>query len=363
MKKKVTIYIALIMTAILLYPIYAFADTSVLNLSLEDALKRVENSYNPIVLDDRYIEILDRQYRQSVVYQKSLKQNISDPTEVDDAKTLKLNVPVALYNLNSKKHEREVNLKSAKVAIMNKYESILAAQLNIDYINEEISKLYKEMDSVNAKIKVGLAKASDIEQFKATIATYEASLSSAQSQLKSSMISLKSDLGINLNTEIILTSTPISYIKFENTNINKNIQAAIENSYSIKALQQQIENTQIEYDIYDRYSDINKDSTEIKLEGLKNQLDQMPKSIEVQLKIQYNALKSLENVIKADELTIEAAEINLNVAQQTYNIGQSVYLDVLSSQLQLLKAKNALKQDIISYMTAVANFQNSLELQ
>lgn len=398
MKKKFAISMALVMTAAISLPIYAFADnstkssatnskvttdskiatntnttesstssnstdSSVLNLSLEDALSRVEESYNQIVLDDRYIEILERQYQQALAYQKTMKQNGTDPMEVDDAKTLKLNVPVALYNLNSKKHEREVNLKTAKITITSSYESILAAQLNMDYIKQEISKLKKEMDSMNAKINAGLAKASDIEQFKAAMAAYEASLSSAQSQMKSSMISLKNDLGIDLDAEIVLTSKPIEYGKFNDIVIDKRIETAIENSYNIKALKQVIDNTQIEYDIYDRFSDVNKDATEIKLEGLKNQLEQMPNSIKVQLKTQYNALKSLESVISADKLSIEAAEINLKTAQQNYDLGQTIYLDLANAELQLSKAKNTLQQDIISYMTAVASFESSLELQ
>ncbi|GAA0727009.1 TolC family protein [Clostridium malenominatum] len=375
MKKKFAVFMALVMAVGISLPVYAVVDNSTssseinskiiadgsasLNLSLEDALKRVETSYNQILLDDRYIEILDRQYHQAMAY----KDSGSNSLEEDGEKTLKLNVPVALYNLNNKKHEREVNLKTAKVTITNEYQNILAAQQNIDYINEEISKLQKEMNSINAKINVGLAKASDIEQFKATMATYEANLSSAQSKMKSSVISLKNDLGIDLNTEIVLTSKPIEYVKFNDSLIYKRIQTAIENSYNIKALKQEIENTEIEYNIYDRFSNANKDSTEIKLEGLKNQLEQMPNSIEVRLRTQYNTLKSLENGIEADKLNIEAAEINLEIAQENYNLGQITYLDLLSAELQLSKAKNTLQQDIISYMAAVATLENSLELQ
>lgn len=383
MKKKFAIYMALVMTVAISLPVYASADNSAnssttnskittdssksspttkpstLNLSLEDALKRVENSYNQIVLDDRYIEILDRQYHQALAYKDSLNNTI----EIDGAKTFELNVPVALYNLNNKKHEREVNLKTAKVAITNEYQNILAAQQNINYINEEISKLLKEMDSVNAKINAGLAKASDIEQFKATRATYEANLSSAQSKMKSSMISLKNDLGIDLNTEVALTSKPVEYVKFNESLVYKKIQTAIENSYSIKALKQEIENTKIEYDIYDRYSDGNKDATEIKLEELKNKLEQMPNSMEVKLRTQYNTLKSLENSVEADKLNIEAAEINLKIAQENYNLGKTTYLDLLDEEVKLSKAKNTLQQDIISYMTAVATLESNLELQ
>lgn len=393
MKRKFIVSVALVMTAALSLPVYVSAnnsggdsakgskivainETSIkstssnnsaapskLSLSLEDALSRVENSYNQIILDNRYIEILDKQYQQALAYEKTMKKNISNPMEEEDEKTLKLNVPVALYNLNNKKHEKEVNLKKAKVTIMNEYQSILAAQLNIDYINQEILKLQKETDSLDARIKVGVAVESERKQLEAAMAGSRARLSSAQNGMKSSMISLKRDLGINLNTDVELTSKPISYVKFDDSQLDARIQSAVEKSYNIEALKQQIENTQIEYDIYDRHSNTNKDATEITIETLKNQLEQTPNSIKVQLKTQYNALKSLESLIKADKLGIEAAEISLNIAQKNYKVGQNTYLDVLGAELQLSKAKNALQQDIISYMTAVDSFKNSLELQ
>lgn len=391
MKKKFTVLMILVLTAALSLTMYSFADNtssnsssaedtgkasdsskttttaeepSTIYLSLEDALSRVEDSYKQIVLDDRYIEILDKQYREAVVYQDMKKYNIgNNPMEVDDAKILKLNAPIALYNLESKKHEREVNLRASKVTITNEYQNILAAQLNVEYINEEISKLKKEIDTINAKIKVGSAKASDINPLKTAMGTCEANLSTAQINLKSSMLSLKDDLGIGLDTEVILTSKPIEYEEYNESNIGETIRKAIEDSYSLKDLKKQIDNTQIEYEIYDRFTDSQKDATEIKLEGLKNQLSQMPNTLEVQLRTQYNNLKAMENTVEADKLSIEAAEINLKIAEGTYKVGQKTYLDVLNAQLELSKAKNTLQQDLISYMTAVANFKNSLEMQ
>lgn len=397
MKRKFIVSIALVMTVALSLPVYVSANNSgsdsakssvkdskivainetninntssdnsktpsKLSLSLEDALNRVENSYNQIVLDDRHIEILEKQYKQALAYQKTIRENISNPMEEDDEKTLSLNVPVALYELNNKKHEREVNLKTAKVTIMNEYESILAAQLNIDYINEEILKLQNEINALDTRIKVGLAVESDRKQLEAAMVMCKARLNSAENAMKSAMISLKNDLGINLNTDVELTSKPIGYVKFDDAKLDDRIQSAIENSYKIKALKQQIENAKIEYDIYDRHSNINKDAVEITIETLKNQLEQTPNSIKVQLKTQYNALQSLESVIKADKLSIEAAEISLNNAQQKYKVGQNTYLDVLNAQLQLSKAKNTLQQDIISYMTTAQRFENSLEIQ
>jgi hypothetical protein len=334
-----------------------------LSLSLADALNLVEKGYNQIVLDDRYIQILDKQYQEAVADQQALKETAGSSMQETDAETFKLNAPVALYTLNNEKHQRDIDLKNAKVTVQNEYEGILAAQMNVTLINQEISNLQKDMDSINEKIKVGMDKPSDIEQDKATMATYEANLASAQNGIKSQELALKNDLGIDLNTNLTLTSAPMDYVKYDDTNIDGKIQDAIKNSYNMTAMQQQIDNAQIQYDIYKEYSDGGKDATEINIEDLKNQLNQMPNNIEVQLKSQYNSLKSLENTVEADNLSIEAAQITLNTVQANYNLGQAVFTDVSNAQLQLANAKNTLQQDIISYMTASANFQNSLQEQ
>jgi outer membrane protein TolC len=374
MKNKFIIPMALLMTVTFSLPTYVYADNSgsssvvnsSLSLSAKDAVNLVEKGYNQIVLDDRYIEILDKQYEDALANQRVLEENSGSSASSmveTDFETLKLNAPVALYNLNNEKHQREIDLKNAKVTITNEYENILAAQMQTDYINEEISNLQKDMDSINEKIKVGLDKASDIDEDKATMAKYQASLSSAQNGIQSSMISLKSDLGIDINTQLTLTSKPMDYAKFDDTNIEGKIQTAIQNSYSIMALQPEIENTQIEYDIYKEYSDPLENTIQINIEDLQNQLNEKPNSIEVQLRTQYNTLKSIEDTVEADKVSIEASQINLDTIQVNYNIGQVGYLDVLSAQLQLSNAKNTLQQDIISYMTASMNFQNSLEEQ
>jgi outer membrane protein TolC len=219
------------------------------------------------------------------------------------------------------------------------------------------------MDSINEKIKVGAAKASDIQQDKATMAKYEASLSSAENGIQSSMVSLKNDLGIDPITEVTLTSVPLDYEKFDDADIDGKIKTAIQNSFSIKTLPDQIENAKIAYDIYKEFSDQLEDSTQLSIDDLQNQLDQKPKTIEVQLKIQFNTLKSSEATIEADKLSIEAAQITLDTVQANYSLGQIGYLDVLNAELQLSNSKNTLQQDIISYMTASMNFQNSLEEQ
>lgn len=334
-----------------------------LSLSLEDALKRAEKNYDPVVLDDKHIEILERQYEQALGYQQLYRENGIDFDKQNEVEMLELNVPVALYNLNDGKHKREIDFKNAKVTITNEYENILAAQMQKEYINEAISNLQKDMDSINEKIKVGIAKTSDISRDKVAMAKYQAALSSAENGIQSLMISLKNDLGIDPITEVTPTSNIMDYKKFDNTDISGKIETSIKNSFSIKTLPEQIENAKLSYEIYKSFSAKQEDSTQISIKDLQNELEQKPKTIAVQLKIKYNTLKSAEATVEADKISIEAAQISLNTVLANYSMGQVIYLDVLNAKLQLSNSKNTLQQDMISYMMASMNFQNSLEEQ
>lgn len=126
-----------------------------------------------VLLDDKYIEILDKQYQQALANQQLYRENGIDDSKKNEKQMLVTDAPIAKYNLEKGKHNREIDFKNAKVTVTNEYENILSAQLQKEFINKQIANLQKDMDSINEKIKVGTAKASDIESDKATMARYE----------------------------------------------------------------------------------------------------------------------------------------------------------------------------------------------
>lgn len=332
-----------------------------LSLSLDDALKLIEKGNNSVVLFDREIDIYNKQYEDSLAQQQDMKQYASETMKENDAKVLKLNAPLALANLNNAKYDRDAKLKSVKIDITDQYESILAAQMNVESINEQITNLKKNIDEIKLKVNLGLAKASDIDQYNAQMASLQSSLSSQQRSIDTAMVALKQDLNINLNTKVTLTSKPLSYVKFDDTDIDGKIKKAIEKSYEIVRQKQDIENTKIEYDIYKEYSDAQENSTEISIEDKQATLDNLPITLEVQFRTAYNNLKSLEDEVEAEKLSVESCQIDLNTAQANYSIGKISNLDLLNAQLALSKEKNTLQQDINSYMKASKDFENSLD--
>lgn len=387
MKKKLIISIALA-TVVLAMPVYSMADTagnnssavtaaapsssststaavpSSLNLSLEDALSRIEKGNKDIILMDSEIAVYQRQYDTAAAQAKVQGDvNVGDDSDSKqkDLMTKNYYAPVALAKLNNAKHDKDDQIKSVKVEVTNEYQGILAAELNLQNINDQISNLKTTIAQVNQKIQLGLAKASDIEQYNAKMAVLQASLSSQQKSIDTAMLTLKQDVGIDLSTKLTLTSKPLDYAKFDDANIDDRIQKAIKNNYEFTRQKQDIDNENIMYKIYlDVQDNSQLRSTEIDLQDKQSALDKLPTTLEISLRTAYNNMKALENNLEAEKLSVESCQINLNVAQANYNVGKSTYLDVLDKQLALSTEKNTLQQNIISYMQAAQSFKNSL---
>lgn len=397
MRKKLIITIALVAATVITVPVYTMADTASTNsqavtttapsgsntstdkgtasnaaavpaslsLSLEDALGRIEKGNKDIVLMDTEISVYQKQYDTAAAQAKA-QYGVSIGGDSDsiqnDLMIKNYYAPVALAKLNNAKHDKDDKLKSVKVEVANEYESVLASQLNLQNINDQISNLKATMAQVNQKIQLGLAKASDIEQYNAKMAVLQASFSSQQKSIDTAMLTLKQDLGVDLSTQITLTSKPLSYVKFDDSNIDDRMQKAIKNSYEFTRQKQDIDNEKIQYDIYLRIQNTEQQirSTEIDLEDKQAALDKLPTTLEISLRTAYNNLKALENNFEAERLAVESCQIDLNVVQANYNIGKATYLDVLNKQLALSTEKNTMQQDIISYMQAAQSFKNSL---
>lgn len=179
--------------------------------------------------------------------------------------------------------------------------------------------------------------------------------------MNSSMNTLKQDLGIDLNRPVVLTSPIVTYTKFDDADIDNKITKSAQTTYDIQKYQQDIEISQIEHDIDFYYNDNNTDTIELSIEDKKATLENLPVTTELNLRKAYNDLKSLENTIESDRLTVEADQINIDIMQKNIEVGKSSNLDLLALQSTLLTDQNTMQKDVIAYMTAAANFQNSLE--
>lgn len=332
------------------------ADSSTLNLSLEDALKMVETGNSELQLLDSKISVYDKQNQQALA--RRAKVAVSDENSKKDHD---LNYKRTQWTLDNAKHDRDTKLKDLKAEITNQYESILALQRRAENLNKQHSDLETMIEQTNLQIELGLQIPSSIYPYNAQMAQIEAGQKLVANSIKSAMNIIKKDLGIDLDREVVLTSKLGEYTKYDDSDIDNKIAQAVKDNYDIQKYTQDIEITQIEYNIDFYYDDSNADTVEASIEDKKAALKDLPVTKEVELRTVYNSLKTLEHKIVADQLTIEADQINIDTMQKKIDAGQSSSLEIIPLQSMLYTDQYTLDQDIVAYNKAVADLKNGLK--
>lgn len=357
--KKILIAVLVLLFGAIFTSTYFAEENKKIELSLEDAFKMAEQN-REVVLLDKQIVIYERQYKESLGYQQTAKGKQSSDMEEDLKRDLLLNPKKALYTYENAKKEREDKVKEVKAEIFKRYQNLLVIKGDIDNLNVEMENLNKQIDMVNKKIQMGLLKATDVKQYESSKAKLEASINSKQREYDMALIELKNYLGIDKDAEVVLTSKPAEFVKFDETNLEERISKAIEGSYDIEKAKKDLELLKIEYDIERDYSTTDANNLEIQVENKQYEIDNLPRNIETNIRTAYNNLKNLEDSIEIEKLNLEVQQINLKTAEANYKAGKIGYIDVLSARLNFAKQEAAVQSAINEYMKASYDFRSLL---
>lgn len=337
----------------------AATEQGALRLSLEDALDLIETGNSSLKLVDSKLLIYEKQYEQALARSQARYSEVDE----DSAKRNKLNHKRALWTLENAKHDRENQVKDLKIQISNQYQNILALQKQVENLKTQLNNVNTYIDQLNLQIDLGLAVESQRYALNAQKSSLEAGLKATQNTITSSLIALKRDLSIDLNREVVLTSDLTAYKKFESAKFEEQLAQAIANDYDIQKYEQDIELTDIEYDIaFDYSNNLTADQLQISIEDKKATLETLPVTKEVALRTAYNNLRSLENSVQAAQLGVEADKINIEILQKKIEVGISSSIEMIELQNKLLNDQYTLLQNINNYMSAAAGLRNSLEV-
>lgn len=370
MKRVACLLIALLFLTII--PITSFASSSetkaadATGLTLDDALKNIEQNNFDIKLLDEKIKVYERQYKDAVDRANAYKgMSFDGEDRSDKIKHLKdksLTPIRKLYDLNNLKHDREEKIKSLMIDVERQFTSVSMLQDNTQNIKAELDNLNKKISETELKIKKGLLTSTSLTPLKSQKIQLASQLSSFQRQLNEALLTLKKNLGIELSKEINLSPLKLELKKFDDADVEKRISEALENTYDFKNLTKDLELTKIEYEIVKDNSDLdanNQDLNQLEID-LKNKevtLNDVKPTLELNLWSTYFNLKNLEDEIEIQKLNLESAEITLNTTSAKVKTGKDTTTNELNARLALDKQKNALQKAINDYMLAVKNFE------
>jgi outer membrane protein TolC len=272
-------------------------------------------------------------------------------TEYEEAKInnlLKTSI-VTLKNaeLNFKKAQDAFKEKKKELAleeIASRYFEVLEYEEKVEIEKISVEQSKENLEMVKNKFSLGDASELDVMQAEVGLSQAELNLTQAENGLTIARMNLNYVLGLPLNLSVKLTDT-FSLEPLEIT-LEESIQKALKNRYEITQTQDSLEFAKLKLSLkQNEYtSEIEKKKAEIELEKEEGNLEQVMKTIPLEITSLLLGLKEKEVNVQITKKEAEEKKESYRIAQAQYRAGLITTSDLLDSQIELTQANiNALE--------------------
>ena len=263
------------------------------------------------------------------------------------------------------KNDLKVKLDNIKSSLKKQYTEILDYEKSLRSYQDEMTKLNANIDQLSAQIKVGVAKASDMNAYNAQRIKLEADIAAKQRDLDLAKFKLKLDLRIDESKDISLAEYDEKYIKFDDSNITKAIKSSVEKCFSVYSNEKKLDILKDERAImlqWDREGAMltNLQNNEVSIKETQYALINAKNSQESSLWADYYSLLNQDDQIEIERLNLTIAESDYNVVTVKLRQGLVKPLDELVAKIALENAKTSLQTAINNYMRMSEDFQQRL---
>ncbi|BAH07767.1 TolC family protein [Clostridium kluyveri] len=383
MKKKLSIVIGLAMALSIGTTCFAEADVpsssstteSVIstgtidpnNFTLDDLLKLIETNNKEIQMLDQKIILYQKQYDRdgqnaslykgtsSVNYPRGQYAAVKIITDV----TPKLDE----QNIKNAKYDREDELQNIKFTIEGQYLDAVSCQRQITVINAQIENMDKQIEQTNAKIKQGQLTSDALQTLEVQKSNFIAALNTPKAQLEQYELSIAQAVNISLDNTITLPEVNRELVKFDDSNIQSRIDQAVNNSYDITKIVNNISILKIQEDIYKQYSyndatgEVN---TGLQIQTAQNNIYTTQLQKKVDLWNQYYTLKNSEDSVNTQQIKVDNAKMNYDIAAAKVKAGVLTEVELDSYKLSLESEKVNLENAVDNYMILSDQFEYTL---
>jgi hypothetical protein len=229
-------------------------------LSLDQVLSYIEKNNVKVKAADAKISLYQKQFDRDKMNAELI--NNSGTSEVNYPRgqyvTVKLQTDVLPkkdeQNINDAKNDRDTLLNDIKFDVEQKYMDALSCQDKIDIINKQIENVDNQISIMKAKIDQGVAISTQLNSLNVQKSQLMASLNAPKAQLEQDLLSIKQAINMDLDSDLTLVPTEKTYSKYDDSDIQDKIENAVEQSYNLKKINNNIAILEIQKDIYRRYS-------------------------------------------------------------------------------------------------------------
>jgi predicted nucleic acid-binding Zn-ribbon protein len=371
MKKKIGFLIAMAITLNVTTTCFAEAapaQSNVVNLTLEQAMGNIENSNEELKNIDTQIEAANRQYdwdsQQSLYISLNTNETQYGPGKYLNAVIQRDLTPlIDKKNIDDIKNTKGEKLNNIKFDLEKQYMKVITYEQQIDALNKCIGDIDEQINQIQEKINVGQATKDQLNPLKVKRNTLVSSISLVQAGMQTPLFTIKKYLNADLNSELKLSAAKKDFIKFDDSDIENKIIAAVKNDYSYGSLQKDIDLSKQRLDITTKYvydSVTEPMNTELSLKDLQNKSVDTYTATEIKLWDSYYNLKNKEDAVQTQNTALEVAQMSYDKAKQSFDNGliDKVTLDFAEYNLDNQKVTT---QDAINdYMVSKEQFEYML---
>jgi len=337
------------------------------NFTLDDLLKLIETNNKEIQMLDQKIILYQKQYdrdRQnaslysgttSVNYPRGQYASVKIITDV----TPKLDE----QNIKNTQYDRDDELQNIKFSIEGYYLDAVSCQRQITVINAQIENMDKQIEQTTAKIKQGQLTSDALQTLEVQKSNFIAALNTPKAQLEQYELSIAQAVNTNLDSTITLPEVSREFVKFDDSSIQSRIEQAVNNSYDVTKIVNNISILKIQEDIYKQYSyndatgEVN---TGLQIQTAQNSIYTTQLQKKVDLWNQYYTLKNSEDSVNTQQIKVDNAKMNYDIAAAKVNAGVLTEVELDSYKLAFESEQVNLKNAQDDYMILSDKFQYAL---
>lgn len=339
-------------------------DTSTVNLTMDDAVNNIEKNNTEINLMKQKLVPLNNQYDLDHGMAISLKTDMPGINKLQ-VEIQQLITPLKdEQSVKNQKYDIDVRLNNIKLDMERQYLNILTCNDQIDNINKTLTNIDEQINKLQQQINLGLATADALNDLNVQKSQLQTQITSINDSIDNSMLIMKQYLNMDLSKSLILDPAKKDYVKFDDTNIEDQINKALEKDYGISEAQLSVQLAEEENKLYvqnDNNSSGGVSGSESDLLTAQNNVSSTTASAKAGLWNKYYTLKSDENAVETQELSEKAAQDAYDKAKSNYDNGMTDKLAVDTAALALDKEKTMKQRTINEYMIVQQEFKYMLD--
>lgn len=244
------------------------------------------------------------------------------------------------YNLQFRQAEAQI-VKSVQSLFPSYYQLIN----NLEQLKANRDLLQATHNAKMVQLSLGMCTQADVTEAENNVASLDYNITALQSQIITMKQEICKLIGKPYNTDIVLGEMPeVDFAYIRNMNLEKDIDTAIQNNYSVKMLQ------------YKRNDISNGASYETK-DTADNNLEVQRETVRSSVSQQYQTVLSNQNTLELEQKKLEQMKTTMQTAETKYNMGLMSNLEYESQKVNYTSQEIAVKNAELTLSDSIQAYQ------